>query len=152
MADTVQFYLEQMVPELEDLENKNLFSKVCVVLLLVCEGFCKTIRTMLIALKFFFSDRNQGNRQEEDQLWICIEKTYKQKSWLSSIHWIWNELGSSSQEAQVTFRYGCLLLADRFARSDTNSNTRIQACEAVSFGLRWNQKNLFRIWASFAKI
>ncbi|KAI8576019.1 hypothetical protein K450DRAFT_258984 [Umbelopsis ramanniana AG] len=27
MADTVQFYLEQMVPELEDLENKNLFSK-----------------------------------------------------------------------------------------------------------------------------
>ncbi|GAB5585659.1 U3 snoRNP protein [Umbelopsis nana] len=27
MADTVQFYLEQMVPELEDLEKKNLFSK-----------------------------------------------------------------------------------------------------------------------------
>ncbi|CAM0143018.1 U3 snoRNP protein [Umbelopsis sp. WA50703] len=28
MADTVQFYLEQMVPELEDLEKKNLFSKI----------------------------------------------------------------------------------------------------------------------------
>ncbi|KAI8371436.1 U3 small nucleolar RNA-associated protein 6-domain-containing protein [Radiomyces spectabilis] len=28
MADTVQFYLERMVPELEDLEKKGLFSKV----------------------------------------------------------------------------------------------------------------------------
>ncbi|KAL1920616.1 uncharacterized protein VTP21DRAFT_993 [Calcarisporiella thermophila] len=27
MADTVQYYLEQMVPELEDLENKGIFSK-----------------------------------------------------------------------------------------------------------------------------
>lgn len=29
MADNVQYYLEQMVPELEDLEKKGLFSKVC---------------------------------------------------------------------------------------------------------------------------
>lgn len=34
----------------------------------------------------FFLDRNQGNRQEEDQLRICIEKTYKQESRFSSIH------------------------------------------------------------------
>lgn len=28
MAETVQFYLEQMVPELEDFEQKGLFTKV----------------------------------------------------------------------------------------------------------------------------
>ena len=28
MAETVQYYLEQMVPELEDLERKEIFTKV----------------------------------------------------------------------------------------------------------------------------
>ena len=28
MAETVQYYLERMVPELEDLEQKRLFNKV----------------------------------------------------------------------------------------------------------------------------
>jgi hypothetical protein len=28
MADTVQFFLEGMIPELEDLEQKGLFTKV----------------------------------------------------------------------------------------------------------------------------
>ena len=30
MAETVQYYLERMVPELEDLEQKRLFNKVSI--------------------------------------------------------------------------------------------------------------------------
>lgn len=29
MAETVQYYLERMIPELEDLEIKGIFTKVC---------------------------------------------------------------------------------------------------------------------------
>jgi hypothetical protein len=28
MADTVQFYMEEMIPEMRDLEQKKIFSKV----------------------------------------------------------------------------------------------------------------------------
>lgn len=28
MADTVQFYMEEMIPEMRDLEQKGIFSKV----------------------------------------------------------------------------------------------------------------------------
>jgi hypothetical protein len=51
-----------------------------------------------------FVDRNQGNRQEANKLWICIEEAYNKKGWLSSLHRIRNEFRSSSQEAQVTYR------------------------------------------------
>ena len=30
MAETVQYYLERMVPEIKDLEEREIFTKVCV--------------------------------------------------------------------------------------------------------------------------
>lgn len=94
MADNVQYYLEQMVPELEDLEKKGLFSKVCDL----------DFQRLLNLTNKWDLDRDQVYHKETHQTGVCHSTSYSQEDRLLEIYWIWNERGDTAKETQSPYR------------------------------------------------